>query len=119
MTLSGWKEIAKHLGCGVRTAQRWQALGLPIQRIGRGIRAPVVADSEKIDRWFANGGRIPVDLARFETAIEASKRLLTEIAAQQGSLRENVSSMRTILNEFRARYSRLRKNSLGGNPRRR
>jgi hypothetical protein len=113
MTLSGWKEIAEHLRCGVRTAQRWQVLGLPIERIGRGSRAPVMADSKKIDRWIASGGRISVDLARFETAMEASKRLLTEIAIRQGSLRENTRSMRSILDEIRAERTRLRKNSGG------
>ena len=116
MTLSGWKEIAEHLRCGVRTAQRWQALGLPIRRIGRGSRAPVLADSEKLDRWLVDGGRLGVDLTRFEAVMENSKRLLTEITTQQDSLRENVRSMRGILAEFRTERTRLRKNSRGGRP---
>jgi hypothetical protein len=42
--LSSWKEIAKYLGCGVRTVQRWeQQRKLPIHRIGAGPKAPVFA----------------------------------------------------------------------------
>ena len=34
--LNGWKEIASHLGKGVRTAQRWERnYALPSRRIGR------------------------------------------------------------------------------------
>ena len=33
--LNGWKEIATHLGKGVRTGQRWERVyGLPVHRIG-------------------------------------------------------------------------------------
>jgi hypothetical protein len=32
MILKGWKDIAKYLGCGVRTVQRWEKLGLPVRR---------------------------------------------------------------------------------------
>jgi len=32
MILSGWKEIASYLHCGVRTVQRWEMDGLPIRR---------------------------------------------------------------------------------------
>ena len=55
MILGGWKEIAQYLRCGVRSAQRWQSLGLPVKRLHWGSRATVVADSEKIDRWVHGG----------------------------------------------------------------
>ena len=50
--LNSWKEIALYLGRGVRTAQRWEQIGLPVQRIGKGQRAPVWADKNEIDTWF-------------------------------------------------------------------
>jgi hypothetical protein len=51
-TLNGWKEIAAHLGKGVRTAQRWEKdLGLPVQRIGTGRAEIVTAYAEEIDEW--------------------------------------------------------------------
>lgn len=55
MILSGWKEIAQYLRCGVRSAQRWQSMGLPVRHLHSGHRAPVVADSEEIDAWTRGG----------------------------------------------------------------
>ena len=52
MVLNGWKEIAKHLRIGVRTAQRWESMriGLPIHRPKHdGI---VCAFSEELDEWM-------------------------------------------------------------------
>jgi len=54
MLLTGWKEIAEHLRCGMRTVQRWERLGLPVTRPSRAPgqkRGLVIADSEKIDSW--------------------------------------------------------------------
>lgn len=53
MVLSGWKEIANHLRCGVRTAQRWENLGtgLPIRRHRGG---GVCALPEELDQWLKN-----------------------------------------------------------------
>ena len=59
MILSGWKEIAQYLRCGVRTAQRWQSKGLPVRRAYPGPRAPVLAVSEEIDVW-RGAGTFPV-----------------------------------------------------------
>jgi hypothetical protein len=50
MIHKGWKDIAKYLGCGVRTVQRWEKLGLPVRR-PTGIRSAVVAITEEIDAW--------------------------------------------------------------------
>lgn len=52
MILNGWKEIAAHLGRGVRTVQRWESLGLPIRRPKRKDRSAVVAFSEDVDHWL-------------------------------------------------------------------
>ena len=52
-TLNSWKEIAAYFGCGVRTAQRWEAkLGLPVHRIGPSPRAPVYAFNQELDDWL-------------------------------------------------------------------
>lgn len=52
--LNGWKEIAAHLGRGVRTAQRWEGeFGLPVRRMGdRG--ESVFAFTDEIDAWLAS-----------------------------------------------------------------
>lgn len=52
MILKGWKDIAKYLGCGVRTVQRWEKLSLPVRRPTKGKRAAVVALSEELDAWI-------------------------------------------------------------------
>jgi hypothetical protein len=53
MILSGWKEIARYMGRGLRTVQRWEHYhGLPVARIGINRRAPVNAVSSNIDDWL-------------------------------------------------------------------
>jgi len=51
--LNGWKDIARHLGKGTRTVQRWEKLyGLPVHRIGREGGEIVFAFRDEIDRWI-------------------------------------------------------------------
>jgi len=50
--LNTWKEIAAYLGRGVRTVQRWEAVGLPVRRLRSSRHAPVVADVRDIDNWL-------------------------------------------------------------------
>jgi CheY-like chemotaxis protein len=54
MLLNGWKEIASHLGRGVRTVQRWERLGLPVRRPNRRDRSAVCAFSEEVDQWLGS-----------------------------------------------------------------
>jgi DNA-binding beta-propeller fold protein YncE len=50
--LDGWKDIATYLGkIDQRTAQRWEAEGLPVHRVGR--TKKVFAYVEELDRWLA------------------------------------------------------------------
>lgn len=57
--LQSWKEIASELRCGVRTAQRWeQELGLPVRRLGKGPRAPVLAFKDELNRWLENNAKV-------------------------------------------------------------
>lgn len=59
MILKGWKDIAKYLGCGLRTAQRWEALGLPVRRPGHRLRSAVVALTNDLDAWVrSEAGRV-------------------------------------------------------------
>jgi hypothetical protein len=82
--LNGWKEIAAHLGKGVRTAQRWEKLyGLPVHRIGREGGEIIFAFRDELDRWArhteaARHSEDEIAAARTETdpphADEASTR---------------------------------------------
>jgi hypothetical protein len=60
--LSGWKEIASHLGASVRTAQDYEKnLGLPVHR-QPGEKGRVFADPVELDAWRTsrNGSGSPV-----------------------------------------------------------
>ncbi len=71
--VQGWKEIAGHIGKGVRQAQRWEKLGMPVHRVA-GMDGVVFAYRSEIDRWRLSGagpraeGAAPGPEAR-ETAI--------------------------------------------------
>ncbi len=53
--LNGWKEIAAHLGRGVRTAQRWEhEYGMPVRRMGPNRAESVFAFVEEIDAWLTS-----------------------------------------------------------------
>jgi hypothetical protein len=50
--LTSWKDIARYLGKGVRTVQRWERkLGLPVCRATQERKSVVLAVPEEIDRW--------------------------------------------------------------------
>ena len=53
--LSSWKDIARYLGKGVRTVQRWERdLGLPVRRpIGAAQKSAVVLHRGDVDAWLA------------------------------------------------------------------
>lgn len=44
ISLSTW-------GCGLRTAQRWETLGLPVRRPAHRLRSAVVALAKDLDAW--------------------------------------------------------------------
>jgi len=52
--LSGWKDIARHMGMAVRTVQRYESeLGLPVRRPAGKPRAAVVATKSELNAWVA------------------------------------------------------------------
>jgi hypothetical protein len=53
--LSSWKDIARYMGKGVRTVQRWERhLGLPVRRPnGVSHKSAVLLDRSDLDTWLA------------------------------------------------------------------
>lgn len=52
--LTSWKDIARYLGKGVRTVQRWeQEFGLPVRRPLGSVRNAVLARPSDLDAWIA------------------------------------------------------------------
>jgi hypothetical protein len=105
--LTSWKEIAMHLGKGVRTIQRWEReLGLPIRRPAQH-KHIVVALTTELDEWISRLSQpagapccscseqlgraqetilaLREQLATMESALESAMRALR--------VRENVSSI--------------------------
>ncbi len=80
--LHGWKEIAAHLGCGVRTVQRWELeLGLPIRRPRGKQPSNVFAVADELDAWM-NAAQIRV------TEVDRLRVRLSELEAENARLRE-------------------------------
>jgi hypothetical protein len=56
--LQSWKEIASELNRGVKTLQRWERkLGLPVRRVGKGPRGPVLAFKDELQRWLRDNAK--------------------------------------------------------------
>ena len=51
--LRSWKEIAAYFGTDERTVKRWEARGLPVQRVPGGARTTVYADVGELERWLS------------------------------------------------------------------
>jgi predicted DNA-binding transcriptional regulator AlpA len=51
--LASWQEIAKYVGRGTRTLQRWEhSFGMPVHRTKDKGKREIVAFSHEIDRWL-------------------------------------------------------------------
>jgi len=52
--LTSWKEIARYMGKGVRTVQRWeQDFGLPVRRPYGSNKKAILARPQDLDAWVA------------------------------------------------------------------
>ena len=82
--LSGWKEIANYMHQGVRTVQRWEAIGLPVRRVRATKPSPVIAFAEDLDSW-ARSLHVPV----LDT-IEELRATISSLEAQIWSLKRQL-----------------------------
>ena len=106
MVLSGWKEIAQYLHCGVRTVQRWQGNGLPIHRPSPYRRSHVIAHSEELDRWIRSGSGVRSECPNLRASLATSRQLQLENRARVTELRERVIQLREAMQELRAHRTR-------------
>lgn len=103
MILSGWKEIAHHLRCGVRSAQRWERLGLPIKRLSGSRRGIVIADSEQLDSWRRYNAFWRTKNLDILANVERAKQLRKEIREAVELLRSRREALRKELGEIRGK----------------
>ena len=75
--LSGWKQIANHLGKGIRTVQRYEReLGLPLHRLSRSNAGAVFATN--VNSTFG----LPMALLDKNFALQIGKTKLEQISCE-------------------------------------
>lgn len=117
--LNSWKEIASHLGRGVRTVQRWEHLGLPVRRPRGKSRSAVIALADEIDAWLRSAPTS--ELERLAAPDGAPIKTLRESRESSSELRDRCMQLRsaheTAMTQLIANLKRTMKNvnSLHGN----
>ena len=125
--LSGWKDIARYLGHGVRTVQRYERdLGLPVRRPSGHRAGAVVALRSELDFWVQSSplGREPRDgsqrirqsylrselAGRLQERAQLHKQMMAlrkELTESVRMIRESVANLRQQLNETRKRQDSI------------
>ncbi len=83
--LNSWKEVARYLGRGVRTVQRWEKeLGLPIRRPWNRPHSAVVAIPAEINTWIS-------DTRHVGAAQPPSSHTASNIIASRAKLKSNTA----------------------------
>ena len=90
--LSSWKDIAKYLGKGVRTVQRWERhLGLPVRRPnGASQKSAVLLYRGDVDAWLATRFSRP---APWKPMVSQRNRV---DGAARSTLREGIRTARAL-----------------------
>lgn len=92
MVLTSWKNIARYLNCGVRTAQRWERHSqLPVHRVSSSKRSQVIALSEDIDKWVHRSRK---ELPPTDAALQRHMQIIA-------GLENSISEQRKLLNLLR------------------
>ena len=96
--LSSWKDIARYMGKGVRTVQRWEHhLGLPVRRPnGASHKSAVLLERSDLDAWLATRFS-----ARGAVRDLAVKRTESSDSARS-TLREGIRTARALRNANQA-----------------
>ncbi len=90
--LTSWKEIAAHLGKGVRTVQRWeQELGLPVRRPAKS-RHIVVALAPELDHWIEQLSQPAPRCCTCREELDATKRTMADLRLQVATLESELNS---------------------------
>jgi hypothetical protein len=135
--LNSWKEIAAYLGRGVRTVQRWEKMGLPVQRPKSGSRSSVTAATDEIDNWLSrahtHGINVPqigererqLFRAGLLGSVQQARALRKEMAILTQNRRIAVKQLRETIAAFKkscfntlseSKPKKLRTLGGGGNP---
>lgn len=121
LLLTCWKDIARYMGKGVRTVQRWeQKLDLPVRRPrGNAYKSAVIARAEDLDQWLTSrwsrrndemtqNGSVPVHPrvhSELNMAIATSRQL-------RAANHELLLEMSSVLAELRRSCADITRNGL-------
>lgn len=103
MVISGWKEVAGYLRCGVRTVQRWERQGLPVHRPLPGKRSHVVAYSEELDWWVRDHEPRQLPPEHVVVSIAHAAQLRERSRAARAELRERMATLKQEMANLRAK----------------
>lgn len=92
--LCGWKEIAEYMHLTVRTAQRWQRVGLPVRRAYESQRSPVLAAQHELEQWLSMR-----ETRRRRRPSESQRRLVSEFRELRSAQRRTHRVTRTLVHE--------------------
>lgn len=118
--LTSWKDIARYMGKGVRTVQRWeQDFALPVRRPLGSNKKAILARPSDLDAWVAlrcsSRAQQTTDCAApartFSSAStrkpQLSLEVLSELSAQIHTSRMLRSSNRELMGEVRMALARM------------
>lgn len=106
MILSGWKEIAAYMHCGIRSAQRWERDGLPVHRLIAARRSAVIARSEELDRWIRKDQFSHPRYPELIAAIANAQRLQDQTRVRVTELQTRVAGLQAQVADLQTRRSR-------------
>ena len=109
MLLTGWKEISTYLRCGVRTAQRWEHGGLPVNRPLPGRRSHVVAESENLDLWLHHSVAWRRHHSDFLSHVQQTRKLRDEIRRTRDTLQQKLEALNKEVNAVRKTAEQLQR----------
>jgi hypothetical protein len=111
--LSSWKEIAGHLGKGIRTVQRWEReLGFPVRRPGGKGKHIVLADSDELDAWML-GRKHDGTPADSNHEMLRMQQLLSRVREQASKVQSNAANVVKAARDLGELQERRRKASNG------
>ena len=104
--LNSWKEIAAHLGLGVRTAQRYeQEFGLPVRRLDGKQHSSVRAYANELNLWLQQRTRCHTTMPAACIEVEG---LLSRYRTSITNMRSSVSESQRLRKEGRVLRATLR-----------
>jgi hypothetical protein len=112
--LTSWKDIARYMGKGVRTVQRWeQDFGLPVRRPLGSNKKAVLARPRELDAWVAlrcgsRAEQSSANLAMDTQARDRSLMVLSSLSAKIETSRLLRDNNIMLINEVKAAVEELR-----------